>query len=217
MALINNERYSLFYQRLSLVYQRPEVKASLEVVLSVFTVALLIFAAIRPTLTNITSLQKKIEDLDSANKKADNKIAQIFNAQTQLDNFQSKLHLFNEAVPDKFSYGDMAGRIEVMAKKRALTVETITMPGVKLFGDGKGTGEWSAKLIKADVTKIVQAGVQFVVSGNPRNVRAFIEDIENMDRLTMLNSIIMMAEIGQARSETLKATGQIYFYFYQES
>ncbi len=217
MALLNNEKYSLFYQRLSLIYQRPEVKASLEVVLSVFTVTLLIFAAIRPTLTNIASLQKKIEDLDSANKKADNKITQIFNAQTQLNNFQDKLHLFDGAVPDEFSYGDMAGRIEVMAKTHGLTVQTVTMPGVRLFGEGKGIGEWSLKLVKTDALNIVQASVQFVVSGDPRNVRVFIEEMENLDRLTLLNSIIMIAETGPAKSETLKATGQIYFYFYQES
>ncbi len=217
MALLNNEKYSLFYQRLSLIYQRPEVKASLEVVLSVFTVTLLIFAAIRPTLTNIASLQKKIEDLDSANKKADNKIAQIFNAQTQLNDFQDKLHLFDEAVPDEFSYGDMAGRIEVMALKHGLTVQTMALPGVKLFGEGKGIGEWSLKLVKPDASKIAQSSVQFVVSGAPTNVRAFIEEMENLDRLTLLNSIIMVAETNVNKTETLKATGQLYFYFYQES
>ena len=112
MALINNEKYSLFYQRISLIYQRPEVKASLEVILSVFTVTLLIFAAIRPTLANVASLQKKVEDLDSVNKKADNKIAQVFAAQADINKFQDKLHLFDEAIPNEFSYYDMAGRIE---------------------------------------------------------------------------------------------------------
>ena len=117
MPLINNEKYSLLYQRINLIYQKPEIKASLEVILSVFTVTVLIFAAIRPTLTNIASLQKKIEDLNTFNIKADNKIAQVFNAQTQLNTYRDKLRLFDEAVPDNFSYYDMAGRgYEVMLK-----------------------------------------------------------------------------------------------------
>ena len=43
MALINNEKYALYYQRIGLIYQRPEVKASLEIILSVFMVTVLIF------------------------------------------------------------------------------------------------------------------------------------------------------------------------------
>lgn len=215
MALINDEKYSLFYQRISLIYQRPEVKASLEVILSVFTVAFLIFAAIRPTLTNIASLQKKIEDLDSANKKADNKISQILNAQQQLDTFQSKLFLLDEAVPDEYSYLDMAGRIEVLAKRRGLNVQTIDLPGKRLFGEGKGVGEWADKLVKSDPTNIAIANVQFTVNGNPGNVAAFIEDVENMDRVTLLTSLVLTTEPAAGTGQTLKAVGLINFYFYE--
>lgn len=217
MALINNEQYSLFYQRLSLIYQKPEVKASLEVILSVFTVTFLIFAAIRPTLTNIASLQKKIDDLDSANKKADNKIAQIFNAQTQLTNFQSKLFLLDSAVPDGFSYKDMAGRIEVLAKARGLEVQTVSLPGVRLFGEGEGTGEWSAKLVKKDQTNIAAATVQFTVSGDPDNVSVFLRDVENLDRVTLLTQVTMSTEVGIDRRPRLKAVGELIFYFFQET
>lgn len=218
MALINNEKYSLYYQRIGLIYQRPEVKASLEVIMSVFVVSLLIFAAIRPTLTNIAALQKKIEDLDSVNRKADKKIAQIFNAQSQLNTFQDKLELFNEAVPDKFSYYEMAGRIELLAKRKNLTVQTVTLPGVKLAGPGKGIGEWSTKMLKKDTANIVKTEVLFTVAGDPKNIRAFLGEIENLDRLTLLENVVMMTEMGQSgKVSSLRAVGQISFYFYQEN
>lgn len=218
MALVNNEKYSLFYQRINLIYQKPEVKASLEVILSVFTVMLLIFAAIRPTLTNIASLQKKIEDLDSANKKADIKLAQVFNAQSQLNTYQDKLILFDEAVPDDFSYRDMAGRIELLAKKYNLDVRTVAMPGTVLFGTGRGFGDWSAKLVTKDAGNIVQALVDFSVSGSPQNVKQFLLELENIDRLAVLSEIVMSSENNQTGTvKVLRAVGQIYFYFYQES
>jgi len=66
-SILNNEKYSLYFQKVSLMYKRPEIRASLEVILSVFTITILIFAAIRPTLTNIVSLQKKIEDQEVIN------------------------------------------------------------------------------------------------------------------------------------------------------
>ncbi len=218
MALINNEKYSLFYQRISLVYQRPEIKASLEVILSVFTVTLLIFAAIRPTLANVASLQKKVEDLESVNKKADNKIAQVFAAQTDINNYQDKLHLFDEAIPNEFAYHDMAGRIEILAKKNGLTVQTITMPGTRLFGTGKGFGEWSMKIVSKNQNNIIQSGVSFVVTGEPLSIENFLKEMENLDRLTFLNSVTLTTEPTTTKGVlTVKATGQIYFYFYAET
>lgn len=218
MAILSNEKYSLYYQRIALIYQRPEVKASLEIILSVFMVTILIFSAIRPTLTNVTALQKKIEDLEAVNKKADNKITQIFNSQKQLGTFQNKLKLFDEAVPDKFSYQAVAGRIELLATRRGLSVQTITMPGIRLFGVGNGTGEWAPKLLSKDASNIVKSGVSFVVEGDPVNVRAFLIEVENMDRLTLLESVVMSAEKGPTTQiSTLKVTGQISFYFYLEN
>lgn len=218
MAIINNEKYSLFYQRLSLIYQKPEVKASLEVILSVFTVMLLIFAAIRPTLTNIASLQKKIEDLESANKKADVKLAQVFSAQTQLNSFQNKLVLYDEAVPDGYSHKDIAGRVEVIARKHGLEVKTISIPGTQLFGSGKAVGDWAAKLVKKDADNIIQTRVDFVVTGNPQGVEQFLREIENLDRLTLLNTVVMSTENNRSKTaKSFQASGQIYFYFYQGS
>ncbi len=218
MALINNEKYSLYYQRIGLIYQRPEVKASLEVILSVFMVMILILAAIRPTLTNIAVLQKKIEDLESVNKKADNKIAQIYNAQKQLDIFQNQLRLFDGAVPDKFSYQSMAGRIELLARRNNLSVQSIALPGIRLFGTGKGMGEWSAKLLTKDATNIVKSSVSFVVSGSPTNIRSFLTEIENLDRVAFLERVAISSEVGRAeKASSLRVTGQISFYFYLEN
>ena len=218
MALLSNEKYSLYYQKIGLIYQRPEIKASLEIILSVFVVTGLILAAIRPTLTNIAALQKRIDDLESVDKKADNKIAQVFNSQNQLNTFQDKLRLFDEAVPDRFSYYSMAGRIESLARKRGLTVQTVSMPGIRLFGKGKGVGEWSTKTLTKNTSKIIKSSISFTVSGDPEKVRVFLEEVENMDRLAQLESVVMSTEIGQAnRTLSLRVTAEISFYFYIEN
>lgn len=214
-SIISNEKYSLYYQRISLIYQRPEVRASLEVILSVFTITILIFLAIRPTLTNIATLQKKIEDEDILNKKADNKITQLFSAQGQLSTYQGQLHYFDEAVPSSFSYYDMAARIEYLARKYDLLINTEELPGTRLFGSGKPYGEWGTKIISKDTNNLITAGITFTVSGNPQKVVKMLTDIENMDRVTLLTNINFSKEPGAtAGSETLKASGQIFFYFY---
>jgi len=216
-GLINNDKYSLYYQRISLMYQKPEIKASLEVIMSVFTVVILIFAAIRPTMVNIATLQKKIDDQETANKKADLKISQLLNAQSQLTSFQDKLLLYDEAVPDKVSFYDMSARIEALARLNSLTVESFLMPGFVMYGQDKTTGESTAKMAIPNKEGIVQPIVSFTVKGLPQNVRKFIGELENMDRLSYIKNLVFTKELGQSPGqEVLKLTGQIYFYFFRQ-
>ena len=216
-GLLTNENYSLYFQRVGLLYKRPEIRASLEVILSVFTVAILVFAAIRPTLTNIVSLQKKITDQEMTNKKADNKITQLLNAQNQLNIFRSSLGLFDAAVPDIFSYTDSAKRLEYLAKKNNLTIDTLSFPGITLLSGGKVGGEWATKIVKPTANNTLLDQVSFSVNGKPQDVIIFLGEIENMDRLVELSSVDLSKQVGFGKmTDTLKATGQMTFYFYSE-
>lgn len=215
-TLITNEKYSQYYKKIRLVYQRPEIKASLEVILSVFAVIILIFAAIRPTLTNIATLQKKIADQIILNKKAENKIAELFKAQSQLSEFGNQIKLFDSAIPDNYSYFQMAGRLEYLATQNGVTLENINMPGIKTFGPDSPKTEWANDLLKKNASNIFQPDVNFTITGKPEAVIKMISDLENMDTLTMINNITFSKELTKiGEPEILKAAGKIYFYFYE--
>jgi len=216
-GLLSNEKYSLYYQKVGLLYQRPEIKASLEVVLSIFTVTILIFAAIRPTLTNIASLQKKIEDQEATNKKADNKIQQLFQAQKQLSDLSAQLPLYDRAVPDTFSFHDVAKRIELLASRNSLVLDSMTIEGRYLTGNGKPTSDLSGKIV---VTKnsLQELTVDFSVIGVPSRVISFIKSVENMDRFGVTQNVTLAASSskGQQKNE-IKGQAKMLFYFYGEN
>lgn len=215
--ILSNEKYSLYFQKVGLLYKRPEIRASLEVILSVFTVAILVFAAIRPTVANIVSLQKKISDQEAVNKKADSKIAQLYNAQNQLNTFGSSLRLFDEAVPNVFSYTDTAKRLEYVARSNDVVIDTMSFNGITLKNGGKITGDWVNKVIKEDASKILSSRVSFSANGKPDNIFAFLAEVENMDRVGALNGVSLTKVVGASKVEdSLKATGQITFYFYSQ-
>jgi len=217
-SLLSNEKYSLYFQKVGLMYKRPEVKASLEIILSVFTVTILIFAAIRPTLTNIVSLQKKIEDQEAVNKKADNKIVQLFNAQNQLNTFGGSLALYDAAVPDGFSYVDSAKRVETVARMNNVAINSLSFNGYSLLQGGKIAGDWGTKLTKVSGNNTIPDQISFTVNGSPQSVFAFLRQIESMDRLVSLNSVALTKQTGMSKtSDTLKAAGQLTFYFYSEN
>lgn len=216
-SLLANERYSLYIKKVSLVYKRPEIKASIEIILSVFTILILIFVAIRPTLTNIASLQKKIEDLEVINKKADNKISQLLAAEKQLKSFRSSLSLFDRAVPDLFSYSDSAKRVEYLARKNNLKIESVAFGGLILAGNKKIKYDWAEKIIQPTAENTLLDTVSFSLYGKPTNVIMFLREIENMDRLAILQNVSLNKQIGRSREEdTLRATGQVTFYFYSQ-
>ena len=213
-----NEKYSRYYQRLGLMYQKPEFKVSLEVILSVFMVTILIFVAIKPTLSNVAGLQKKIADQELMNTKADKKIGQLLEAQTQMENYQDKLSLFEKSVGNRFSYFDMMSRIEVLASKNSLNIESVTAPGTKIKGGTTGTGGWSTKLIKINPDGSLVAEVNLTILGSSANLRRFLADVENMDVLTMIKNIGFVKEVGGVRgAQKLKVAVVIQFYFLPSS
>ena len=48
--------------RLKQVYRRPEMRASLEIIFSIFAMSFLLMVVVRPTIGIIAELQKKIID-----------------------------------------------------------------------------------------------------------------------------------------------------------
>jgi hypothetical protein len=216
-SILSNEKYSLYFQKVTLLYKRPEIRASLELILSVFTVAILIFAAIRPTLANVVSLQKKIADQEIVNKKADNKITQLFNAQNQLTTFGSSLGLFDQAIPDEYSYADSAKRLEYVARENNLTIESLAFSGYTLLSGGKVNADWLGKITQPANNSLPDQ-ISFSVTGKPQNILTFLREIEGMDRLATLSNVSLTKTIGLSKAEdSLKATGQLIFYFYSEN
>jgi len=217
-GLFSNEKYSLYLQKVGLMYKKPEIKASVEVILSIFTITILIFAAIRPTLINIASLQKKITDQEVVNKKADNKIAQLLNAQKQLTTFSRDLFLFDAAIPDDYTYSDSARRLEFIARKNNLVIDSLSFSGITLYGQGKINGEWANKIAKPTTSNSLLDKIAFSVSGKPASVIEFLKEVETMDRLVQLDSVTFTKQVGLSNVEDrLKAAGQMTFYFYSES
>ncbi len=213
--ILNNEKYARYYHRFGAIYERPEIKASLEVVFSVFMISVLIFLAIRPTLTNLAALQKKIADKEATSIKADKKLAQLFSSTEQLETYSANLALFDSAVPEKFSYFDIIGRIENLAEITGVEISTLSTLGVNLTDDSVSTGVWAAKILKKDANGMMTVPVDFQLSGKPEQIKKFLIEVENMDRLAVMKSVDLSKEEGTAKGTAkVKASGQISFYLY---
>ena len=133
--LFDQSKYDLNYQKIRLAYQRPEIKASVEVILSVFAVTFLLLMAVRPTLATVAELRKKIEDYEIVDKKLSNKIAQLTRAEEDLRKNSGSLYLFEKAVPDDFDYADLAKRIEIVTIEEGVVLESLNFSRIDITGE----------------------------------------------------------------------------------
>src|SRR3989339_445291 len=190
------QRYSTYYQRASALYQRPQIKASLEIIMSVFVVTLLTLLAIRPTLTNVVQLQKKIEDQEVVLKKTDVKLGQLIKAEGQLTENPRQIGLLSEAVPDRFVYFDISKRIEIIARESQVKWEQLKLPGTVIQGERiLDTGQ-TTTIIRPDEAGSLVMPVSFTVEGNQEQVVSFLRSIANLDRFAVIKNVKITKEQG---------------------
>src|SRR3989344_5060717 len=121
-------------EKIKLVYGRPEIKASVEIIISVFSVVFLLMFAIRPTLATVASLQKKIEDQTVVDNKLNTKISQLVKANTDLGLYADRLPDYSLAVTDVHDESGLAKRIEVVARESGVKISSLTLGPVPLVG-----------------------------------------------------------------------------------
>lgn len=208
-----------YYRKISLAYKKPEIRASTEIILSVFAVFFLAMTAIRPTLVTVAELQKKIEDQELVDKKITSKINSLVRAQTSLEEYADRLYLYEEGVPEGYSYSDLAKRIEIIANEEDLTIESLIFSKAEIAGkETIKPGEVDKKDSLATwvdgKNKVIEFEVKFEVLGDQEGVYGFISRIENMDRVMRVVQVdITRADSKKVGLNKLRASGQVRGYY----
>ncbi len=147
--------------------------------------------AIRPTLTTVAELQKKIADQELVTRKFDSKITQLVTAQRDLARFASGLPNFDPAVPDNHNQGSLAKRFELLAQENGLSVNNFSFSAVPLLGpdinltDKKGSSKPPVEF----GGKIALFEVSFDLSGEPNHIFDYLAGMENMDRIAIISDV----------------------------
>jgi Tfp pilus assembly protein PilO len=199
--IVSNETYNRYYQRVVSVYRQPVLSASIEIILSVFAIALMVTLAIRPTLAIVVSLQKKISDQEVVEQKLTTKITALNQAQKTLSENSDKLRFYEAAVPDGHELDSLSKRLELLTQESGCEVESFQFGSVPLFGTER---------------KEVADGValNFSISGNFEQLSRFMKEVENMDRVVMIKDISIQKQDSRVRgSGILKLSGKAEVYY----
>ncbi|OGV91591.1 hypothetical protein A2783_04160 [Microgenomates group bacterium RIFCSPHIGHO2_01_FULL_45_11] len=109
------------------LYQKPIVKVSTALLLTIFTIIFFAIFAIRPTLTTIAQLLRKIEDQGTIKSKLDQKVAALATAHAEYLTIEPQLPLIDTAIPQEAELGLLARQIEGTASSLGIALQKVTL------------------------------------------------------------------------------------------
>src|SRR5258708_1974559 len=182
----NYQKYLL--DVMALYRQRPDLKAYLEVLLSIVTIGMFILFAIKPTLITIADLWTKIQSEQITSDQLDTKIKNLGLAQTVFNKEKTNIDLLNQAIPTAPDVASYVRQIEGVIKKDSITTTTISVDKASLL---------------APASASASMGVSFSVSGTYQNLSNLLFDLENLRRPSIIKKLdYNVVQIGQT-SKTL--------------
>jgi hypothetical protein len=185
-------RYRSFFLSMMSKYQeRADIKAYLEILLSLGTVAIFTLFALRPTILTIAQLLKDIESKRQTLAIMDTKITNLAQAQSLYEQERSKIVLLESAIP-KTSEPDIFSRqVEGLVGAHDINITSFTLEGGTILGSTipKSTGT-PAK----DTLPEGAAETGFTLTGttpieNYQKISSFLTDFEKLRRPVVINEI----------------------------
>lgn len=152
--------------------RKPAATASLALVGTLILIAILGLGVLRPTLLTVSSLMREIQDEQRLATALDDKLRALAAVERLLAEMKPDLPRINWAVPAAREFEIFAKEVEILAKETGLAAVEISQAGFEMAGSGGGKLE-----------------ARVAVGGNEAQVRNFLADLINMDRLVLFKSV----------------------------
>lgn len=201
-------RYTRYFSRLAQIYgQRPAVRASFELLLTLLTISFFTVFALRPTFNAITELWSEIESQKQTKAQLGEKLTNLGNAQSALAQEQERLELLSQAMPENPQPERYLRQAEGLAARNQVSLITFNVDRVTLFG------KTEMKKPKEGQENLAEARVTLSVSGEYNSLISFLQEIENLRRLIIIETVSFGAGKGkQAGSLVLTISGKIPYF-----
>lgn len=175
-------RYRQYYGNLRKIYERPIVKVSFFVLLSFVTVTFFSLLAIRPTLTTIGLLVREIEDKRADDAALDKKIATLNSLQGVLGGLGGELNLVENVLPPQPAADRLMQVFEYVAAQNQVTIVAATIDPENVLTSQRSGGE-----------EVAEVPLALTVGGEFTQVKDFLETIERLDRIIVLDEVMMLS------------------------
>lgn len=211
-------RYKGFFLNILNFYNtKPNLKIYLELTLSLITILVFSIFAIKPTILTIIDLSKEIKDKEEKIEIMNKKIADLGIASNILEEESSRLPLILNSVPKKVDLDIMIKQFEISANNSGVEILSLSSSEVDLVEtkrtetEQKRNSEKEFKKMPENTTSIP---FRISVTGSYINLFSFLNELENLKRPIMFDSISLNSNIvNQEKALTLVVSGRLPYLF----
>ena len=189
--------------------ERDDLKAYLEILLSLVTISVFAVFAFRPTLLTIAGLIKDIDTKEETLVKMNNKIQNMSKAQNLYDQQRKNILLLSTAIPTNPNVDIFARQMEGLSGKRVLPIQfsldETTILGVQSKDDTK-----EVENVFPELAESVSFSVNTSTSIDQYlSLSGFLKDLENLRRPVKIDSLTFSSnKNNEQKTLTLIVQGQ---------
>lgn len=202
------QRYRQDYRRrLKGVSQEPVTQATLVLILSLLTVSFFGIFAIKPTLITIAELIREIKDKEVIEQQLQTKIEALSQAQTDFEKLKPHLEAVEKVMPREVSFLRLLSEINLLAWENKIVLESghfdrfslVNKSGILVLEE-ETEKEPVAKREKKEKEEpekehgLAELAFTLVARGNYKNLKKFISDLNNIDRLIVIETTAIGTE-----------------------
>jgi len=171
-------RYREFFLNIAALYkQKADLRAFLEIVLSMTTVMVFLLFALKPTALTIIDLLQQISEKRQTLAALTQKVSNLQTASTVLNQNQNNLVDINNSVPDMPNPDMVSKQIEGLASKDAISILGISVNPVTILG---ATTQKKTAGLTALPGGANEMPFSLSIQGTYANLTSFINDFENL-------------------------------------
>lgn len=176
------ERYKKYYLSLEPTLNKPTNRAYTAIIFSFLAVSLFGWYAIRPTMQTIFTLKREIVDKTGVDKKMEDKISALIEAQANFENIQNDLPVITEALPLDPEPVRALGQLSGLASNSGVVIIGLSVPPVPLYNDPV-----KSKIPAAG--KVNSLPITLSASGTYKNIKSFLVGITNLRRIFQITDM----------------------------
>lgn len=185
-------RYKSYFLNLIGRYkERSDVKAYLEIMLSLITISVFSIFALRPTLLTIGELIKEIESRKDTLSQMNNKITNLSQAQSLYDKQRTKIALLKTAIPKKADPISLARQIEGLSLKNKAVVLGISTEKAYLGGLNDKRDQALADETNTSSNELVFSVQITAPLEQYSSLSGFLSDLENVRRIVKVDKLVI--------------------------
>lgn len=194
-------QFKRYYKNITPVLKKPKVRSITSAVFSFLAISLFLWYAVRPTAATIIYLRKEIEEKTVLNQQMESKITSLIEAQNAYEAVLDTLPVLDQALPHQPDAIILARQLRNIAQVTQASISALQIPGVPITTKESTPG---AKTVAVQ-EPMQDFTVSIVLSGSYPAIKAFMENLLSLRRITAIDSMTIKQESeGEFAGETLQ-------------